>query len=265
MKKKIRLEIVDLAKQIIENDTTFNSASLKNVAGQLYEKLAVLHYLESQIQDIQVVEQKQSLDSKSFREENWFTEPEPLPQSTHKEDLVEPLMEKIKDIVAQMPEETHQIDEILEEVLPQQKYIKNDLEEFASSYQQTPTFERKKPTKGIDVLENEVSETFPRSQEIKTQATNTKIDASSSKPMNLNDKLHPGLNIGLNDKLAFIQHLFDGKTEDYTRVISQIGTMKSYDQASTFIKGRIKPEYNYWLRKDEYSERFMNIIEKSFN
>ena len=99
MKKKIRQEIIDLAKQIIENETTFDATSLKNVAGRLYEKLAILHYLESQIEDVQVVEQKQSLDSKSFREENWFTEPEPLPQSTHKEDLAEPLMEKIKDIV----------------------------------------------------------------------------------------------------------------------------------------------------------------------
>ena len=162
-----------------------------------------------------------------------------------------------------MPEETQQIDAILEEVLPQEKYVKNDLEEFAANYQQTPTFERKEPAKGIDVLEDEVSETFPLSQEIKTQATNT--ESTSSSPRSLNDKLHPGLNIGLNDKLAFIQHLFDGKTEDYTRVLSQIGTMKSYDEATDFIKGRIKPEYNYWLKKDEYSERFMNIVEKSFN
>jgi hypothetical protein len=263
MKKKIRLEIVDLAKQIIENDATFNATLLKNVAGQLYEKLTVLHYLESQIEDIRVVEQKQSLDSKSFREENWFIEPEPLPQSTHKEDLAEPLMEKIKDIVAQMPGETQQIDAILEELLPQKEYLKNELEEFAANYLQTPTFERKEPAKGIDVLENDVSETFPPDQEIKTPGMSK--DAASPKPMNLNDKLHPGLNVGLNDKLAFIQHLFDGKTEDYTRVISQIGTMKSYNEAASFIKDRIKPEYNYWLKKDQYSERFMNIIEKSFN
>lgn len=263
MKKKIRLEINSLAKQIIENDTTLNTTALKKLTGQLYDKLTVLDYLESQIEEVPALEENPALDSKSFRENNWFTEPEPLPQSTHKEELVEPLIEKIKDIVAQMPEETQQIDEILEEVLPQQKYIKNDLEEFAASYRQTPTFERKEPAKGVDVLEKDVSGTFPLSQDIKSQTTKT--EDAHSRPMSLNDKLHPGLNIGLNDKLAFITHLFDGKTEDYARVISQIGTMKSYDQAASFIKGRIKPEYNYWLKKDEFSERFMNIIEKSFS
>ena len=31
----------------------------------------------------------------------------------------------------------------------------------------------------------------------------------------LNDKLKRGVTIGLNDKIAFIKHLFDGKSEDY--------------------------------------------------
>ena len=263
MKNKIRVEIIELAKQIIKDDTAFDVTSTKNVVRSLYEKLSVLQYLESQLEDISVIDEAQSLDSKSFREENWFTEPEPLPLSSRKEDLVEPLMEKIKDIVAQMPEESQRVDDLLEEVLPEPKYIKNDLEEFAASYEQTPTFERKEPSKGIDVLESKVSESFPPDQKIKTHSVN--VDSALSKPKSLNDKLNQGLNVGLNDKLAFIKHLFDGKTEDYARVLSQIGTMKSYDEAANFIKGKIKPDYNHWLKKEEYSKRFMSIIEKSFN
>lgn len=263
MKNKIRLDIVGLAKQIIKDDTAFDVTSMKNVVRSLYDKLAVLQYLESQLEDDSVIDKSQALDSKSFREENWFTEPEPLPQSGHMEDLVEPLMEKIKDILAQMPEESQRVDNLLKEILPEPKYIKNDLEEFASSYEQAPTFERKEPSKGIDVLEGKDSDKFPPDQKIKTQSVN--IDSASTRPKNLNDKLNQGLQIGLNDKLAFIKHLFDEKTEDYTRVLSQIGTMKSYDEAASFISSKIKPDYNSWDSKDEYSKRFMSIIEKSFN
>jgi len=263
MKNKIRLEIVGLAEQMIRDSTTFDVPSMKNVVRSLYDKLAVLEYLESQLEDVSGFDKSQSLDSKSFREENWFTEPEPLPQSGHLEDLVEPLMEKIKDIVAQMPEESQRVDDLLKEILPEPKYIKNDLDEFAASYEQTPTFERKEPSKGIDVLEGKISDTFPLDQKIKTQSVN--IDSASSRPKNLNDKLNQGLQIGLNDKLAFIKHLFDEKPEDYTRVLSQISTMKSYEEAANFISSKIKPDYDYWNSKEEYSKRFMNIIEKSFN
>ncbi|MDC8000909.1 hypothetical protein POV26_07665 [Aequorivita todarodis] len=263
MKKKLREQITGLAKQLIEEEKTFNAASLKGLAGKLYEKLTVLEYLENQIGEPSEEPLTESLDSKSFREENWFTEPEPVPQPEHKEDLIEPLMEKIKDIVAQMPEESERIDELLDEMLPKShepeaaeaqekptvKHVKNDLEEFASNYQQMPEFERKNTA------------LFPKSVE-GTPASKTMTESRSK---SLNDTVNKGLNIGLNDRLAFIKHLFEGQAEDYTRVLSQINTMENYEEAKSFIKGRVKPDYNYWLNKEEYSERFMNIIEKSFN
>jgi hypothetical protein len=263
MKKKLREQISALAKQLIEEEKTFKTASIKELVGELYEKLAVLEYLENQLEEPSEEPTTESLDSKSFREENWFTEPEPVPQPEHKEDLIEPLMEKIKDIVAQMPEESERIDELLDEMLPKNlqtgteeiqekptvKYVKNDLEEFASNYQQMPEFERKN------------KELFPKSVE-GTEASKTMTE---SRARSLNDTVNKGLNIGLNDRLAFIKHLFEGQAEDYTRVLSQINTMANYEEAQNFIKGKVKPDYNYWLDKEEYSERFLNIIEKSFN
>lgn len=275
MKKKLREQVTVLAKQLIEEEKTFKTAYVKGLVGALHEKLAILEYLENQIEDPSEEPTSASMDSKSFREGNWFTEPEPVPQPQHKEDLIEPLMEKIKDIVAQMPEESERIDELLEEMLPKiretiptevedegeeeveeeeeeiaaVKYIKNDLEEFASNYQQMPEFERK------------TTEIFPKSVE-GTEASKT---MSESRAKSLNDTINKGLNIGLNDRLAFIKHLFEGQAEDYTRVLSQINTMGNFDEAQSFIKGKVKPDYNYWLNKEEYSERFMNIIEKRFN
>lgn len=264
MKKKLREDITQIAQKLIELDTNFDTKKVKKAVGILFEKLSVLAYLESQIQDSpEQLSQQASLDSKSFREENWFKDPEPVPQPQHKEDLIEPLMEKIKDIVAQMPQESNRVDELLEEVLPKKKYVKNDLEEFASSYQQTPTFERK-----VEIKRHTLEEKEPAKGGETPKPTNSLVEAKKemgNKPKSINDAVNNGLSIGLNDRLAFIKHLFDGKNEDYNRVLSQVSTMSNYEEAATFIKGKVKPDYNYWLDKEEFANRFMAIIEKSFN
>ena len=248
MKKKLQKEISELAEQLGRVGTDFDVLKVKQAIRLIYEKLTVLQYLEGQLEG-----GSQSFDSKSFREQNWFVEPEPVPQPDHKEELVEPLMEKIKDIVAQMPQESNQVDELLKEVLPEKKYIKNDLEEFASSYRETPVFERKEA----------VSEKTIESQ-VKTESR-TNGTEDTERPKSLNDVANTGLAVGLNDRLAFIKHLFNDKPDDYARVLSQINTMQSFDEAETFIKGKVKPDYNYWLNKEEYAERFMTVVEKRFN
>ena len=88
----------------------------------------------------------------------------------------------------------------------------------------------------------------------------------SNEKKSLNDKLkNGGFNIGLNDKIAFIKHLFEGKSEDYERVLSQINTSQSYEEANTLIQNIIKPDYNHWEGKAEIEERFMEIIQSKFN
>ena len=310
MKKKIREQLRLLAQQLIEKEETFSATHIKNSVLDLYNQLVILEYLENQIEIAPQEPQMESLDSKSFREENWFTEPEPVPQPTHKEDLVEPLMEKIKDLVAQMPEESERLDQLLNSILPTEKqeslpeevkstpalenfivseedsievkstpfeessiipeeepsvpeveavpyeveakiedtYIKNELEEFASAYQKMPEFERKDP------------QLFPPSTGMRPAIKND----TESKVKSINDSINKGLSVGLNDRLAFIKHLFEGETEDYTRVLSQINTMGSYEEAERFIMENVKPDYNNWEIKDVYSDRFMHIIQKRF-
>ena len=55
-------------------------------------------------------------------------------------------------------------------------------------------------------------------------------------PRNLNDVLGKGIQIGLNDRLAFIKNLFDGSAEDFQRVISQVQTLGSWDEAHLFYR-----------------------------
>ena len=74
-----------------------------------------------------------------------------------------------------------------------------------------------------------------------------------------------GLHIGLNDRLAFVNHLFENNNEDYDRVISQIKTMDSLEEITDFVQEVIKPDYGNWEGKEEYEERFLEIIGKKFN
>ncbi len=83
-------------------------------------------------------------------------------------------------------------------------------------------------------------------------------------PKNLNDVLGKGIQIGLNDRLAFIKNLFDDSTEDYQRVISQVQTMSSWEEAQSFIEQMIKPEYNQWEGKDAFETRFYKCLESNF-
>lgn len=69
----------------------------------------------------------------------------------------------------------------------------------------------------------------------------------------------------MNERLAFIRHLFDGNTADYNRVLSQLNTFNSLEEARKFIDKIVKPDYNHWQGKEEYEERFMAHIENKFD
>ena len=83
-------------------------------------------------------------------------------------------------------------------------------------------------------------------------------------PRNLNDVLGKGIKIGLNDRLAFIKNLFDGSAEDFQRVISQVQTLGSWDEAHLFIENMIKPDYNHWEGKEAFELRFLKCLESNF-
>jgi len=84
------------------------------------------------------------------------------------------------------------------------------------------------------------------------------------KSVSLNDKLAKGISIDLNDRIAFVKHLFGNSDEDYNRVLNQLITYDSFEEAQNFIEDMVKPDYNSWEGKEDYSQRFIEIIEKKF-
>jgi hypothetical protein len=92
------------------------------------------------------------------------------------------------------------------------------------------------------------------------------INPINLKPKNVAtiERLANGISIGLNDRIAFLKHLFANSDEDYNRVLNQLITFDSFEEAKNFIEDMVKPDYNSWQGKEEYEQRFIDIIEKKF-
>lgn len=249
MKNKNLEALQEIAVKILKLNENASVEDLRLMTKELHEGLVIQGYLQKNNTEINK-EPQEYYTSKS-------EDPSPVEQPENRENLAEPLIEKIKDIVAQMPGETHQVDDMLNEILPEKKSHFSELEEFAATYQETPVFE-KKDSKSEDSSKNEA----PKQQEENTKTPEKENETVKKK--SLNDKLTKNIQIGLNDRLSLTKHLFADNAGDYNRVVSQVTTLSSFDEAQQFIMEQVKADYN-WEGKEAYLERFLLLIEKRFD
>lgn len=250
MKKKLESELVSIAHRILKLKGKEDVLKMHMEVGQLYEKLSVLKFAHENSE--QGIMPTIGSDSSFFGmlEEAFNNK---ISDNIEREDriyvnmdeveddgIMEPVMEKIKDMFAQMPQEAQEIDSFLEKTISNKENSKHDLDQITADFRDMPVFEP------VSTKQHSINE------EVKKIAS-------------LNDKLKiAGLNIGLNDKIAFIKHLFEGSREDYERVLSQVNTSDSYEDAKNLIQNIVKPDYNGWKGKEEFEDRFMQIVESKF-
>lgn len=164
---------------------------------------------------------------------------EPAKQISFEDLLVHDYQEldfvKVEDVPAEVEKVT---ETVFEAVTP--------LEEVKEEIQPEPVLETPK------VLEEEVKATFEKvSQEPKISS--------------LNDRLNKVISFGLNDRIGFEKKLFGGSSDDFNRVVSQLNTFDSFEEAKSFVLDFVKPDYNNWEGNEEFEARFMEIIEKKFS
>lgn len=240
MEESLKSDLQALAEKIRNSSEMTSVSEMQILAKELYEKLTILKFVEEKL-DIQksdknipeTIIQKKAKEEKTIEDD--FGDPGIL--STLDEDLfvsdekieeylVESATEKMIDIVAQMEPETQQVDDLFEAVMAQPSVGKNDMESV------TPT--------------------------------QSDVEVPSAKSASLNDRLKKGITIGLNDRIAFVKHLFNGSTEDFNRVISQLNTSSSELEALEFLNNMVKPEYNNWIGKEDYEQRLLSFLEGKF-
>jgi len=230
MKNKLKLELRKLSTEILTAENLDDIANLYEVSKNLYEKLAVLKFIEVELNDMEVDVSKNAIAAKFEEMANAVLKSNrSVPENNpHEEDIVNHFgMDTIKDMVSEMPN-NEELEDVLSEFMTQPNFMKNDKELF------TPSLE--------DLKQNEI---LPKSLNDRLAKSNVKVD--------------------LNDRLAFVKHLFNNNMEDYNRVLSQLNTIDSEERSISFIKNMVKPDYNNWVGKEPFEERFIELVCRRFS
>jgi len=289
MKKKLESELISIAHRVLKLKNRSETVRLHEETKKLYDQLTVLRFYE---ENIDIVEKEISLADLETKLEN--SKVSDVVEKPFAKDVVdtpvvennieEAIVEKEIEVVAEAEEEV--IEEITlvhkEEVKQLQSVLFEDV--FGSDFLE-PDFVK---VNDVPVEVEEVAEMFfdrvednveesdnveiPIAEEFLFDAKEETVTESmpetvfeEPKAKSLNDKLTRGINIGLNDRIAFEKKLFGGSSDDFNRVLSQLSTFDSFDEAHGFIIDFVKPDYNNWEGNEEYETRFLEIVEKKFN
>ena len=294
MHKKLEAELTSLAHSILQMKNREDVFALQKKAHEVYEKLSVLAYVEEYINNtpnpehtkeelIALVEQAEEKKAEVVEEvienvseetteevdvvvENTIeevkseeTEPseegevivhdlEESPEA--KEEITEEELEDVEEVTDKVEEQEEEKEEVSEEPVAETKQEEKVAEPTSETIDLFEIEEKKAPS-----LDEELQDTIP---------VDVVADLFENAPKkSLNDKLQGDIQIGLNDRIAFVKHLFGGSQEDFNRVVSQLNTFKTEKEARKFINKMVKPDYD-WAEKEEFEERFMTIVERKF-
>jgi hypothetical protein len=189
-----------------------------------------------------------------------------MEESTDEEELV--VEEEIQEEPTALEEEDETEEEpiIVGEITLEEDEIQEEEEpiaELQSDLDFEPIFELAAESPIEDVIEEKVEEKKQEAQQISFEdllgenysepvfvkpndivVPDSLKNVIDEKPLSLNDQHLKVINIGLNDKMAFVKNLFGDSNEDYNRVLSQLNTFSTFEEAKDFIDKIIKPDYN---------------------
>jgi len=306
MKKRLEADLISIAHRILQlkNKSDINQLYLETQ--KLYEKLAVLRFVDDHFGDSKPTIGQAEIEAKIATAFEAIENEEPVAITI--EEIEIPELETIPELILE-EEEQEEITEMEEPVFEEEEdletledEIEDEVEEEEIEAPFIPAFELEKE----EEVEEEIIEEAPKQEavqisfedliggdfsedlfvKVESTAFETPVEAEpesaienatleldeialpkeveESKSVTLNEKLAKGINIDLNDRIAFTKHLFGNDPEDYNRVLNQLITFDTFYETRDFIRDMVKPDYNNWEGKEEYEERFMEIIEKKF-
>ena len=286
MKKRLESELISIAHRILKLKNKSEVDQLYKETQKLYETLTVLKFYQDNFESVksevseEVLKEKIELSLEvealtellmDVKEEKQIIEPiteaepeeetetelkkdssdsEQAEQSIAEEDPIineEPVFKPVFELEAE--EEQIESAELASEIQSQEK-----LEDHIGKYAE-PVFIK---TNEVSLFPADLSES-----ELEDQNSTEELE-ETSKSEAFNEMASKSIAIGLNDRIGFVQHLFNDSNEDFNRVISQLNTFDTFEEAKNFINEMVIPDYNYWVGEEDYIERFMEIVEKKF-
>ena len=260
MHKKLEKDLISLAHDILRMKNRDDIFALKEKSRDVFERISMLAFIEEFVnttpnletsKDDLIATVEKAFEVKAFNlvdekiEENTesIQVEEPIITENFEENSITSIIEETGIIISE-PILEQPFDE-LEQIMFSEKTVEEDTE-----IEINQTEERKVPT-----LEDELLDTI---------SVDIMADLFENvQPKSLNDRLVNSIQIGLNDRIAFVKNLFNGEQEDFNRVISQLNSYETEKEAKNFIENVVKPDYN-WAEHEELENRFLEIVSRKF-
>jgi len=298
MKKRLESELISIAHRILKLKNKSEVDQLYKETQKLYETLSVLKFYQDSFEQVkedvslEVLEEKLAqlladAPEESAVEDEASVETELEPIEVQEEEVQEPVVvEETEE--EETPEATPEEED--EEALTEEETVVAEVEEeeqpvlafqpiFSLDHEAEEETEEEEVIEPAEtasevtpettkvVLEEFLGESyvdpvFVKPNEVSLFAASTEEVPSFKSPV-VNDSAK-SIAIGLNDRIGFVKHLFDESNEDFNRVLSQLNSFDSFDEAKNFIDDMVKPDYNNWQGNEDYAERFMELIEHKF-
>jgi hypothetical protein len=304
MKKRLEAELISIAHRVLKLKNKSEIDQLYLETRKLYETLSVLKFYGDNYEQVKSEISKEDLEEKvTLSQEDKEETPQVLEVEPMDVINKEPILETTPEIVVvdETDSETEENEIEEEEEIIEEEETADEEEEFVSEIANVeeeglPESEPETEINFEPLFELAAEEPIEEAEEEKTETKKAETKQISfedllggdynepvfvkpndvvippslksvldEKPMSLNEQHSKAINIGMNDRIAFVKHLFADSDEDYNRVLSQLNTFSTQEEALDFIEEIIKPDYNNWKGSEEYAERFMEIVENKFN
>lgn len=267
MHKKLESELVSIAHSILQMKNKNDVVALKEKAQELYERLSVLAFVDEYIESNPDTEEtNKTLVSKiELAVKGVFIDDEHEAEK-EKTQVSESLLEAITEDVDSDIESNEESEMLVDKLELAMKGVFTDPntteEEVVEAIAEEPANEPVETPKKQLSLEEEFKDAV--SVDI-TQDLFQKVEENPvSVKATLNDTLmQKNIQVGLNDRIAFVKHLFNHSQADFNRVLSQLNSIDTEKEAINFINKMVKPDYD-WSGKEEYEERLIALIERKF-
>ncbi len=244
MKTKLIMELKNLARDILQLDEQAELDLLREKIQGLYERLAVLDYFDKASESPDEVE----IENEQVEEKNEFDFEKELKESTIDREIGRELERNSIKSQEQELIKSNEVDEKHEEIENESLDVENLF---------VPTFES-------------IKDDFSQKEEFKDTVSLDETEKLfetkkvQKKQLSLNDRLlKNSIQVGLNDRIAFVNNLFNYSQSEFNNTLSILNNFESESEAKTYIKNTLKIKFN-WNGKEEIEERFILLVERKF-
>jgi len=223
MREKVTEQIRQLAEELLEPNHLNDPVQLKLRLRELYEKAVLLEYLQKET-PLQVNQKTEEVH-----------------------EIMTVSIETTKEEILITAVERSEISEITREEVEEEELLPIFIPKFDAVIED---FTLKKEFE--DAFSLDEAEKLLEAKPVK------------QKQVSLHDKLSSNtIQVGLNDRIAFVNNLFNFSQSDFNKVLYFLNDCKTKEEALQYVNYNLKPKYN-WKGKEDLVERLMVLIDRKF-